>query len=374
MVGISAWLLQCNSLLKGDGLMDDKNIVELQSRETENEYYKKPSILQVGALFSIAVLLLVFVGPRLKHWDFNIGGLFTEFVLIMLPGVAFLVIFRFDVRKVLRLNKTSFINLFLVFWIIIFALPVVGVFNIINYLLVKVLFGNVQMFEPPIGNDVPGFLISILVIGISAGICEEVLFRGVIQRGFERLGAVKSILITAFLFGLLHLDFQRLFGTFLLGALIGFLVYRSNSIISGMFAHFINNSLAVAITFFALKATDFMKQKGVEMPATGSSGDYFSQFESMPMSQLIAAIVFWGAIFIFSAGFLAFLIYAFVKLTSDNVRQVEKVKTRVTIKELLPLIPGLLLVAFIYTSNGLILSGRLDPETLRNFFRVIGIG
>jgi len=70
-------------------------------------------------------------------------------------------------------------------------------------------------------------------------------FRGVIQRGLERLGAVKSILINGVSFGLIHFDFQRLFGTFLLGALIGFLVYRSNSLLVGMFAHFTNNSIAV---------------------------------------------------------------------------------------------------------------------------------
>jgi membrane protease YdiL (CAAX protease family) len=71
-------------------------------------------------------------------------------------------------------------------------------------------------------------------------VCEEILFRGAIQRGFEKLGAIKSIILTAFLFGLMHQDFQKLLGTFLLGCIIGFIVYRSDSIIGGMFAHFTN--------------------------------------------------------------------------------------------------------------------------------------
>jgi len=75
-------------------------------------------------------------------------------------------------------------------------------------LLVKLLFGTVEITQYPVGSDAKGFLVSILVIGASAGICEELLFRGVIQRGLERLGAVKSILITAFFLDLFILIFR----------------------------------------------------------------------------------------------------------------------------------------------------------------------
>jgi len=45
-------------------------------------------------------------------------------------------------------------------------------------LLVKLLFGTVEITQYPVGSDAKGFLVSILVIGASAGICEELLFRG----------------------------------------------------------------------------------------------------------------------------------------------------------------------------------------------------
>ncbi|MFZ5989122.1 MAG: type II CAAX prenyl endopeptidase Rce1 family protein [Bacillota bacterium] len=356
--------------------MDDLNIQGYFSNEDQNsqgESFKKPSVLQVGLIYSLAVALLIFGGSRIRDWDFNLGGLFTEFALVLLPPLLFLIVFRFDVKKVIRFNKTSFINIFLIFWIIVFSLPVVGVFNMLNHLLVKLLFGRVETLQLPIETGFPGILISVLVIGVSAGICEEVLFRGVIQRGFERFGAIKSILITALLFGLMHLDFQRLLGTFLLGALIGFLVYRSNSIISGMFAHFTNNSLAVGLSYYALKMNEYMKKNGIEGIDT-SNTDIFSQFEKMPTTQLVGAIIVWAFIFISSAAFLIFLMYAFIKTTSKNTKVIPENNERVSLAAFLGLVPGLLLVAFIYVSKGLLLGEAVNPETIKNIFRAIGLG
>jgi len=63
----------------------------------------------------------------------------------MLPPLLFLILFKFDVKKVLRINKTGFMNFFLTFWIMFFSIPVVGLFNILNMLLVKLLFGTVEI-------------------------------------------------------------------------------------------------------------------------------------------------------------------------------------------------------------------------------------
>ena len=140
---------------------------------------KKPRVWQVGFLYSLVVILLVFVSTKLQEaLQFNIGGLLSEVLLVMLPPLVFLFIFRFDVKKVLRLNKTSFINFALTFGIMIFGIPIVGVFNFINILIAKLLFGTVETTQIPIGSDIAGLLIGMLVIAVSAGICEEVLLEG----------------------------------------------------------------------------------------------------------------------------------------------------------------------------------------------------
>jgi len=90
-----------------------------------------------------------------------------------------------------------------------------------------------------------------LVVALTPGICEEVLFRGFLFRFFERYGGAKAIIISAALFAVFHLDPFRLLPVFLLGMLLGYLTYRSKSLISSMLSHTINNALAIFLVTYS---------------------------------------------------------------------------------------------------------------------------
>ncbi|HEX3028447.1 MAG TPA: type II CAAX endopeptidase family protein [Clostridia bacterium] len=343
--------------------MDD-SILRHDSGSLYGVPFKKPELIHISILYSIAVALFLFLPPVLRPFKLNfyIGGIFSELILVFLPAILLLIYCGYDIKSVLRLNKVGFMNMFITFWIMVLALPAVGVLNFLNIWLVKLAFGSTDNINIPIATDWVALLLGILVIGGSAGICEEIMFRGVIQRGFERFGAAGSIIITAILFGLLHRDMQRLFGTAALGALIGFLVYRSNSIFTGMLAHFSNNSIAVLMGYVSYKLqhlsqsqTNVTKNQGTEQ------------------MQMIIATVFLGAIVIgATAGFIA-LLYAFIKNTSDKVVKVSREKLPHKGKGLVWLAPGLGMIAFIFLVQGLELSGA-GFGILTGVVKFLGIG
>ena len=74
------------------------------------------------------------------------------------------------------------------------------------------------------------------------------------MNAYSNLGKKKSIFISAFLFGLFHLNLQNLLGPIFLGIIFGIVVYKTNSIYSSILAHTINNSLAMTIGYFAMRA------------------------------------------------------------------------------------------------------------------------
>ncbi len=354
---------------ENNGLVMNNN--EFEEREKDN--FKKPSVRQVGLLFSFVVIIFLFIGTRVQLWNVNYGVLITEFVLILVPPIAFLLFYRYDVKKVLRLNNPGIANLLLIFGIILFSLPVIGVLNLVNFWIIKMIFGKYEVFQAPISTGSWGLLIGVFVIGVSAGICEELLFRGVIQRGFERFGAVKSIFITAFLFGLMHLDFQRFLGTFVLGALLGFLVYKSNSLLCGMFAHFVNNSIAVCLTYASLKANEFLKQSKIEGLGTTQSGDVFEMFRNLPRLELISAITVYFMLFAFSIAWLILLLRFFIK--NNNKREVvlEKEEKHIPFVHFVTFIPGLILIGFIYVMDILRMGGLLEQSFIEQIMHSIGL-
>ena len=311
----------------------------------------RPGILQVGIIYSITIILFLLIGYRVQNNELYSGLIITEFGLVMLPALIFLLVFRYDLKDVLRLNGTKPLNFLLAFGIMLFAIPMAAVFNLLNLFLVNSIFGKIIVEPLPIARNGFELLLSILVIAGSAGICEEFLFRGVIQRGLERAGSVKAILITAFLFSLMHMDFQKIFGTFFLGALIGFIVYRANSLYCGMFSHFTNNALAVLASYASAKLAQLLNKAGSAVTKETDLSSVFSAFEALPKTQLIAVLFIYGFILLFTAIIFVLLLFAFIKINpvrKDTTAERERETGHGWMKGLIGIIPGLLAIAAIF--------------------------
>lgn len=104
-------------------------------------------------------------------------------------------------------------------------------------------------------------LFNLLVIAVAAGITEEFLFRGVLQRIIEKWVSNHHLVIwiAAFLFSAFHMQFFGFLPRLLLGAYFGYLLYWSKSIWIPVFAHFANNAFAVvSMSDSRLKENEFI--------------------------------------------------------------------------------------------------------------------
>lgn len=88
---------------------------------------------------------------------------------------------------------------------------------------------------------------NIFVVAVIPAICEEFLFRGVIQR--KLYGWISNphvaIWIAAFIFSAIHFQFQGFLPRVLLGALLGYLFYWTGNLWVAVFGHFVNNAFSV---------------------------------------------------------------------------------------------------------------------------------
>ena len=95
-----------------------------------------------------------------------------------------------------------------------------------------------------------GFFMNIIIIAIMAGIGEELMFRGVIQKIL--IGWTKNIhlgiLYTAIIFSAIHFQFYGFVPRMILGMVLGYLYIWSKSLWVPVIAHAINNALTVTFT------------------------------------------------------------------------------------------------------------------------------
>jgi membrane protease YdiL (CAAX protease family) len=91
-----------------------------------------------------------------------------------------------------------------------------------------------------------GLVIFAIVVAIGAPIVEELFFRGLLQTAFTaRYGPWIGIASSSVIFGAIHFEPLNVIVLSALGAVFGFVRYRTGSIWPSMIAHAINNTLAV---------------------------------------------------------------------------------------------------------------------------------
>ena len=98
-----------------------------------------------------------------------------------------------------------------------------------------------------------GFLIPLsLMIGMTPAVCEELLFRGYLQtRLAASLNPLAGILISSGMFAAFHLDFVHVIAVFPMGLFLGWVSWRSGSLIPAMMGHFVNNFISVVAVVMA---------------------------------------------------------------------------------------------------------------------------
>jgi len=208
--------------------------------------------------YALALLALYYIGSKLQAQNITKGLIQTQIFIILIPVLAIIRLTKNKPEEVLRLKGTSVKNFLLVPFIAIsgaMLVTLVGqLINLIYPFPADYLEKMTEILKMP---DLKLWQMY-AVIAILPGICEEVMFRGFVFRFFESQGKWAAIIISALLFALFHLDPYRFIPVLLLGILLGWLMYKSDSIYISMLSHALNNALA--LSFANLENIDFLNK------------------------------------------------------------------------------------------------------------------
>jgi len=186
--------------------------------------------------------------------------------LFILPPFILAYFFSGRIKEYLSLNFCSKYSLyFIVFFIVIFSLPLINVLSEINSNFSLPSFMSdieqwmISMEENAkittekflLMNNVSDLLLNIFVLALLPAVGEEFLFRGVVQNIFTKMTSNVhwGIFLAAVTFSAFHMQFFGFLPRLALGVLFGYLLLWSGSIYLAIFAHFLNNSMAVIVSY-----------------------------------------------------------------------------------------------------------------------------
>ncbi|WDV47310.1 type II CAAX endopeptidase family protein [Clostridiaceae bacterium M8S5] len=298
---------------------------------------RKPNELEANTYYMIIGIALLTIGAYFQEKDLYSGLIITEYLIIMLPVLLYSKLRGFNISRLFRIKKTSVKNVLLAPIITLAFYPVAVFANSLVIVLIS-FFREPKVFQIPTPQNKVELLRAFLIVAVSAGLCEEILFRGFIMRAYEKLGKKIAILLSAIVFGMFHFNIYNLLGPIVLGIIFGYMTYRTGSILTSMVAHMVNNAFATTLSYIVLKYSNITKN--TEIKNSLNTND--------PKQYIIAAVVMGGlSLLILPLG-----IRLLKKLKSDDTTAAfsadEKVETGMWMKVIgkLPLIPMALL--FIY--------------------------
>jgi len=225
-------------------------------------------ILLLTACF-VFVVMTVFVIISFFH-PFTIEFFLIE-GLIVVPAVIYARYTGYSLKKIFRFNPVDGRTVLLA---VIIGLSLIVIVNFIEswvntlpqpdwYSGWQDEMGK-QVLDTLVFDNLYEFFILTLAVVAAAGLCEEMLFRGMLQQSLERrLPAAAAVILTAFAFTVLHP--LSLCPVLVLAVVLGVVGWKSDSIYPSVIIHALNNG----VSLYSLNASTALRQapeQGIDIP------------------------------------------------------------------------------------------------------------
>ncbi|GHU50317.1 hypothetical protein AGMMS49975_01110 [Clostridia bacterium] len=273
-----------------------------QTAKPANRY-----VLVVIAVYLFAQFALAFAGRYIHNGA--VLGMALQ-IMLVLPVIIYLVIFKKKPRDVFFLNPPGIINALLGITIMLAMYPIGAFLSLITAQFIP---NNVSSYLTA-QSQANSVWVMLLGMAIIPAIFEELSFRGVVFHSVKSSPRIK-IVMSGVLFGLMHMNPSQLLYAIVLGMVLAFIMYYSKSIFTSIIGHCAVNSSSIILLFVAKNLPDTANTLQTEIDP------------SFVQSPEILFVMF--LVMLASLPFLGLLIYIFLKHNKVTFEKTEKKKTKI---------------------------------------------
>lgn len=212
----------------------------------ENETNSNPikSAENAASALCFCVLLIMALSDlAIRYFSINLDKtillISVSAISFALPALVFFIWFKKADRLSPKRNTYSVSSLR-------FCLPA-GLLLVFSNILTQSILYYVSGSPSADGNHITniGYVPSFILYAVLPAVLEEIVFRGVAFRAYEKsCGGIGAILATSLFFAGIHFSAGDFVTYFLAGAILGTVVYITRSIYSVILLHFINNTVS----------------------------------------------------------------------------------------------------------------------------------
>ena len=237
--------------------------------------FKGRKISRTHFFLVVIIVFQLIMTWGMDHWQMKVSvpmALLLSQLTIILPFIIYCLVEKQNPLKLIRFKKIRPISIFFAFIIALFSYPVVIFLNMISMLFVE----NAMTDVMPAVLEM-GLLPGLLFMALMPAVVEETIFRGMLYNQYAKYRPVAGIILSAVLFGLMHMNFNQMPYAIYLGIIMALLLEVTDSIIAPMVIHFTMNASSTILVF--------LSQEMLEMTGETQNTDLISSFkESFQMT------------------------------------------------------------------------------------------
>jgi hypothetical protein len=237
--------------------------------------------MSIGSVFSIVILSVISaftVGGIIMGISASSPGqvnklyLYISFLIgqgiILAPPIYFLTVKKQPIFESLRIKIVS---LGTIKATLIFSIGILIVFDTLDRIIHKFIPPPeyiIDLGEIMRPDSTLGYIFLFLAVVIVAPIGEEVVFRGFLQKFLEKYweDVTRAVLVTSLFFAMIHFNPFWTIQIYLLGVILGFLSWKTKSVLPSIILHIVNNGSAYILTNIDEKSIEFYLWKDQVSP------------------------------------------------------------------------------------------------------------
>ena len=206
------------------------------------------NVTKANVLFTATVLvyiILVYTIRLMPSGIFSMNVLLVlPEVILLLPSMLYLAFMRQDALDNCGWQRVSPLTALLTVLFTFCIIPLVSLINMISSLFVE----NSVSDTLTLTVESNSVIVNLILLALIPAIIEEFIFRGLIFNGYKKRNPLKAAILSAVLFGLIHMNINQFTYAFVMGIIFALLTYVTGSIIPSTIAHFVVNGTSVVMS------------------------------------------------------------------------------------------------------------------------------
>ncbi|MBE5950685.1 MAG: CPBP family intramembrane metalloprotease [Lachnospiraceae bacterium] len=204
-------------------------------------------------------------------------------LILAVPVAVYMAKERMSYRETVQLNPVKLMDLLLVLVFGVLLQPVLTLINAIS-MVFSTNSTNTFLFEFSQTMPLP---VMLLLVAVLPCVCEESVYRGFFYQQYKKAHPWKAVLLSGFLFGLMHGNLNQFCYATVMGIVFALLIEATGSILSTMLIHFAINGFSVVMMYLYPLLYDALKmfyQMATESGDTATADMITSSMGDMTLS------------------------------------------------------------------------------------------